>query len=193
VISRFPLETPAKDVTLFSYIFYERVCIMKKIVLATVILLMVFTASGFTETGIGVTAHYPAWALYDAEEGIQMKQFFVGGTIRSKHSILLLDISALYHLMGSTLLGLADVGLCFDLFFFRLGLVGGFQGMYFMKANEYSFCLNGKVNFDVKLGPATVGLSAVVPIYALRFDDQPDRGEGLFILAGVSLNLVYWF
>jgi len=165
---------------------------MKKVLLFAVLALLLFSASGFAETGIGVTANYPIFHYFWGDEQVEFEDFSVGATIRSKQSILLLDVTALYPLRGYGVAGLLDVGVCFDLFMLRIAALGGLDVMYGFETEEFYWGPNIKANVDLKLGPATIGLSAVIPLTSLISDDD-DTQMSLMYFAGLSLNLIYWF
>jgi len=165
---------------------------MKKMLVISVAALLLLAASGFAETGIGVSANYPVFYYFWGDEEVNFQDFSVGATIRSKQSILLLDVMALYPLRGYGVAGLFDVGLCFDLFMFRIAVAGGLDAYYSFKSENFYWGPNVKANVDLKLGPATVGLSAVIPLTTLISDDD-DRRFALLYFAGVSANLIFWF
>jgi len=165
---------------------------MKKVLVLAAVALLLFSASGFAETGIGVTANYPLWNYFWGDEQVNLKDFSVGATIRSKQSILLLDVTALYPLRGYGVAGLVDVGLCLDLFMFRIAVLGGLDARYGFDSENFYWGPNIKANVDLKLGPATVGLSAVIPLTSIISDDD-DRQMALLYFAGVSLNAIFWF
>jgi len=165
---------------------------MKKVILLAAVALLLFSASGFAETGIGVTANYPLFYYFWGDEQVRFEDLSVGATIRSKQSILLLDVTALYPLRGFGVAGLVDVGVCLDLFMFRIALVGGLDAMYYFDSENFYWGPNVKANVDLKLGPATVGVSAVIPLTSLISDDW-HRQDALLYFAGVSLNAIFWF
>jgi hypothetical protein len=168
---------------------------MKKLLAVSVLALLLVSAAGAAETGIGVSALYPGWAIQNLDDGFRVNQIFIGATVRSKHSLLLLDLGGLYGFSESVVSGFADAGVCFDLFFFRFGLVGGINGLYLMDDGEFSFCLNGKANVDVKLGPVTAGLSLMLPIYPVgaEFADEYQYDILFAYHGGLYANLIYWF
>jgi hypothetical protein len=164
---------------------------MKKVVVAAVMALLLTSVSGFAETGIGATVYYPAF-MEKYSGNSPLDHLLVGANLRSKHSILLLDISGLYELGNDLIMGFGDVGLCFDLFLFRIGVLGGVNVRYSWNFDSFLWAPNVKADVDLKLGPATVGVSAVVPLPALVLDDSEEvatmRGY-----TGVSLNVLFWF
>jgi hypothetical protein len=165
---------------------------MKKVLVFAVLVLLLFSVSGFAETGIGLSANYPIFHYFWGDEQVEFEDFSVGATIRMKQSILLLDVTALYPLRGYGVAGLFDVGLCFDLFMLRIAALGGLDAMYGFDSENFYWGPNVKANVDLKLGPATVGLSVVIPLTSLISDDD-DTQMSLMYFAGVSLNLIYWF
>ena len=165
---------------------------MKKVIVLAAVALLLFSASAFAETGIGVSAHYPIGYYFWGDEQVEFEDFSVGATIRSKQSILLLDVAALYPLAGFAVAGLADVGLCLDLFMFRIALVGGVDAIYFFSTENFYWGTNIKANVDLKLGPATIGLSGVMPLTVFLSDDNTQL-DALSYFAGVSLNAIFWF
>lgn len=165
---------------------------MKKVFLIAVLVLLLISAVGFTETGIGATAHYP-FLFTEKGEKPELEDLLVGASVRSKHSILLLDLTGLYAVQGHLVAGLLDVGVCFDLFFFRLGVVGGLDAFYTLDGEYFTWGPNIKTNVDLKLGPATVGLSGVIPLTSLITDDDYRAGDLRTVFAGISLNVMLWF
>lgn len=157
-------------------------------------LLLALSGPGYAETGLGLSAGYPLWAamMYDAEFDAQA--LFAGAVVRWKPSAFLLDAGVSRWLNGGLMLAYLDMGVCFDLWVFRFGLGGGIDLVRWSEPGWGSYSelgFNGKLNFDVKLGRVTVGVSALVPIDALLSEYPEDR---LTIFAAQPMvNVLYWF
>ncbi len=168
---------------------------MKKIMGLVFLLLLLVSATGFAETGIGVTAHYPIIMGVGGGDP-ELDDFWVGASLRTKQSILLLDLSALYALNGIAAGGILDIGVCFDLFMFRIAVLGGIDLKYYLvdvlERENFYWGPNVKANVDLKLGPVTAGLSGIIPLTRFISDDE-HRKDSLLTFAGVSLNVIFWF
>jgi hypothetical protein len=165
---------------------------MKKVCLIAVLALLLFAATGFSETGIGATAHYPIFFTEKGEKP-QLDDLLVGASLRYKRSILLMDMTGLYAVQGHLVAGLLEGGVCFDLLLFRLALAGGLDALYNWDIEYFTWGPNVKANVDVKLGPATIGLSAVLPLTSLITDDEDRAGDLRVVFSGISLNVMFWF
>lgn len=166
---------------------------MKKVLVIAVLALLLMSVSGFAETGIGVTAHYPFYVVGLLGDEPSVDFLMIGASLRSKQSIFLLDVTGLYPLKGGLICGIVDIGVCFDVFFFRLAVAGGLDGFYSLNSEDFFWGPNIKTNVDFKLGPATVGLSGVIPLTMLISDDEFRVGNLREVFTGISLNVIYWF
>jgi hypothetical protein len=133
---------------------------------------------------------------------------FWGVTLRYKPSALLIDSGVGVWELGNLSYGYLDLGLCIDVWAFRIALCGGVDAIIFNPSNFLYdpslpiYCavgFNGKVILELKIGDTTVGLSAGIPVDTLvnglrnnGLSGGTHDGLRLFT-AQASLSLVYWF
>jgi hypothetical protein len=180
--------------------------------LSALILLAALAPPGIAQVGVGVTVSYSAGFALEMETSSMGYQYpvplFWGVTLRYKPSALLIDSGVSVWELGGLSYGYLDLGLCVDVWVFRIALCGGVDAIIFSPSNSlddstlpvyYAAGFNGKVIIELKIGDATVGLSAGIPVDTL-VNGLRNNGlsggihDGLRIVtAQASLSLVYWF
>jgi hypothetical protein len=180
--------------------------------LTALILLAALAPSGVAQVGVGVTVGYPAVLAMEMETSSMGYQYPVpllwGITLRYKPSALLIDSGVSVWEFGGLSYGYLDLGLCIDVWAFRIALCGGVDAIVFNPSNfqvdtslpvYWAVGFNGKVLLELKIRNITVGLSAGIPVDALV---NALRNNGLsggthdglrLVTAQASLSLVYWF
>jgi hypothetical protein len=149
------------------------------------------TDSSLIGFGVGAAAFYRSPVLAGQAvdiENLNVNQFSFGALGRIRFSLLQLEGLLLYSAGQLSSLDLfLDVGVGFDYSIFRLSIgAGPHISNYFQVAHPFQAGLNAKLNFDVAIGPASIGLSYLMAL---------DIGNGIVVHTAsgmLGLQCVIW-
>jgi hypothetical protein len=159
-----------------------------------------------TDISAGVTVAYPIGSavMYGDIYGgsLDPQPLFFGLVARWKFRALYVDTAARYWPYGAMFHGNANIGVCGDLAFFRIGFSGGIDGIFMPRPDSGSIGKSGwnlKLDIDVLIKRITIGFSFAVPMdmignmrkygYALVEPYEELRSYG----GQASINVMYRF
>ena len=162
---------------------------MKKMLLVALVLLL--PAAVFAELGVGVAALYNSPVLIGQKVSaidLNVNKFSFGPDLRYKLWILQLEAMVLGSFGSSSSLdGLIDAGVAFDILFLRLSAGVGLNGTYQFTDGRFDKGFNTKLNADLKFGKLSFGLTYIIAMN-IAGGVRWDLSSGM-----LGATVMYWF